>query len=139
MDTHIGIVDDNHFVVRLIEDILRYERIKTITSFTKPYQALASFLKNSPPYSLIIADYHMPGISGLELLNHIRIVHPTIRGIIISADPDTVYRNNPVWPVVDKSGRLFQRELVRMVVRELTERDGGMCIRDSCRICCDFG
>ncbi len=45
-------------------------------------------LSHENPFDLVILDYMMPGMTGIELLNEIRKDHPFIRSIIISGKID---------------------------------------------------
>jgi len=45
-------------------------------------------LSRANPFDLVILDYLMPSMSGIELLNEIRKDHPFIRSIIISGKFD---------------------------------------------------
>ena len=35
---------------------------------------------------LVITDYHLPGLNGVELIKHVRQQYPTIRTILMSGD-----------------------------------------------------
>ena len=54
--------------------------------FSNPLQALAAIESSEPRPSLLISDYRMPGINGLELIHRSKLIHPTLKVIAASAN-----------------------------------------------------
>jgi DNA-binding NtrC family response regulator len=69
MSHSIFLVDDDNDILTLLAEALRAEGYQP-HSFTSPARALASLL-NDPP-SLLVTDLLMPGMSGEELIEHVR-------------------------------------------------------------------
>ena len=46
-------------------------------------------LSKASPFDVVIADYIMPLMTGVELLNEVRRIHPFVRSIIISGKLDS--------------------------------------------------
>jgi two-component system chemotaxis response regulator CheY len=70
------IVDDSSSVRKIIEKILKDAGIKDSVSASDGDEALkilnSTVQENQKPFDLIISDWHMPKMSGLELLKNIR-------------------------------------------------------------------
>ncbi|HEX2407035.1 MAG TPA: response regulator [Nitrososphaeraceae archaeon] len=79
-------VDDEKDVLDLFYDYLKSSGYNTI-SFDNPLNALEYFYKNISNCSMVIADYRMPQMSGLDFIKKIREKDTDckIKTIIISA------------------------------------------------------
>jgi DNA-binding response OmpR family regulator len=81
------VVDDEEDILTVVEQML--QQLNTpADSFTDPEEALRSFRANPTRYSLIISDFRMPRMSGLDFIHSIRQLHSTVNIVVISAfDP----------------------------------------------------
>jgi CheY-like chemotaxis protein/predicted regulator of Ras-like GTPase activity (Roadblock/LC7/MglB family) len=79
------------------EEILTWIMSKTLSKDRKHYEVIiandghkAAEIMDSVPIDLVITDIRMPGMSGLDLLEHIREKHPQTKAIIMTAygNPD---------------------------------------------------
>jgi len=82
----VSIVEDELDITNLFHDALR----KTIygvsvVSFNDSVRALKHFKNNKKNYRLVIADWRIPNLNGLELLNKVKKLNPNVRTILISA------------------------------------------------------
>ena len=57
----------------------------SIVSFDDSVRALEHFRKNKKNYRLVIADWRMPNLNGLQLLKRVKKLNPNVRTILISA------------------------------------------------------
>jgi len=81
----ISIVDDDADITLLFQEVLKsISQIKVIT-FTDPVSALKHFQFNEHSYVLVISDYRMPGLNGIEFLKKIKDLNPFVRTILITA------------------------------------------------------
>lgn len=64
------IVDDNHIHLNILRKIFSFYEIKTVTT-SNGVDAL-QILENETDFDLLISDYRMPYLSGLNLIHHIR-------------------------------------------------------------------
>ena len=78
----IMVIDNDKGLCSLIEAILTDHGYSVVT-FNSPYKGVAEF-KNGD-YSLVISDIKMPGMDGIEVLEHIKRINPTMPVIIITA------------------------------------------------------
>jgi response regulator RpfG family c-di-GMP phosphodiesterase len=85
-DYYILLVDDEKDILDLFTEYLSSNGFNTI-SFQNPIKALNYFYQNQSKCSLVIADYKMPQMSGLDLIKKIREkdIDCKIKTIIISA------------------------------------------------------
>ncbi len=86
------IVDDEEMVLSSIRMFLKLEESYQVECFTDPAQALEHARKNS--LDLIIADYMMPHMDGIELLAQIKPLQPEATRILLTgyADKESAIR-----------------------------------------------
>lgn len=78
-------VDDEIQIIKSLERGLRREKYKVLTT-TSPHEALQ--LVNSQSIDLIISDYRMQVMSGIELLSRVSEVSPETKRVILSGYAD---------------------------------------------------
>jgi DNA-binding NtrC family response regulator len=98
----VSIVEDELDITNLFHDALRKTVYGvSIVSFTDSVRALKHFKKNKKDYRLVIADWRMPNLDGLELLKKVKKLNPNVRTILISAHE---VENEPVFQRYLKEG-----------------------------------
>jgi DNA-binding response OmpR family regulator len=85
-DNYILLVDDEKDILDLFTEYLSFHGFNTI-SFQNPKAALNYFYQNQSNCSIVITDYKMPQMSGIDLIKKIREkdTNCKIKTIIISA------------------------------------------------------
>jgi response regulator RpfG family c-di-GMP phosphodiesterase len=85
-DFYILLVDDEKDILDLFSEYLTSNGFNTI-SFDNPVKAIKYFYQNPTNCSLVIADYKMPQMSGIDLIKKIKEKDTDckIKTIIISA------------------------------------------------------
>ena len=85
-DNYILLVDDEKDILDLFTEYLSSNGFNTI-SFQNPHAALNYFYQNQSNCSLVITDYKMPQMSGIDLIKKIREkdTNCKIKTIVISA------------------------------------------------------
>jgi DNA-binding NtrC family response regulator len=81
---YILLVEDEKDILELFTEYLSSNGFNTI-SFQNPLDALEYFYKNTNNCSLVITDYKMPQMSGLDLIKKIKDTNCKIKTIVISA------------------------------------------------------
>lgn len=82
---YVCVVDDEADLAYLFKDALsQIEGIK-VSAFSDPSKALEHFLSNSENYKVVVSDYRMPTMTGLELLEKIKAINPVVTTILTSA------------------------------------------------------
>ena len=81
----VSIVDDDPDIMLLFNEVLNDIRGVTIVAFTDPILALEHFQVYEYAYVLVISDYKMPGLNGMEFLKKIKELNPFVRTILMTA------------------------------------------------------
>lgn len=80
------LVDDEPMVLRSIESFLAMETEYRVVSFESPVEALAAFQKQPP--DVVVSDFLMPGMNGLEFLTRAKAINPETPRIILTGYAD---------------------------------------------------
>ncbi|MEN8241485.1 MAG: hybrid sensor histidine kinase/response regulator [Chloroflexota bacterium] len=83
---HILIVDDDENIVLTLQKILQKGNDYEISTATSSEEALKLFAYH--PFDLVLSDYKMPKLNGIELTKAIRALKPTTEVIWITAHGD---------------------------------------------------
>lgn len=78
----IVIVDDEKSYIDLLSQILAEHLSNPVVTFTRPMAALAALPQLN--VGLIVTDYYMPQLNGLQFINHARILKPQTPFILIT-------------------------------------------------------
>ena len=81
----IAIIDDEPDLAYLFKEALSQIDGVQVFAFTDPSLALEHFKANHPNYMVVISDYRMPTMTGMELLSKIKDVNPAVTRIMMSA------------------------------------------------------
>ncbi len=79
----VMLVDDEDMLVRLgtrVRERLGHE----VSGFTDPEEAAASLHANPAGYDLVVTDYSMPALSGLELAQIVSEEAPTVPVVLVT-------------------------------------------------------
>jgi DNA-binding NtrC family response regulator len=81
----VSIVDDDPDIISLFNEALKSISGITIFTFTDPILALEHIHINEYAYVLVISDFKMPGLNGLEFLRKVRELNGFVRTILMTA------------------------------------------------------
>jgi DNA-binding NtrC family response regulator len=81
----LAIVDDEKDITVLFSDALQKIKGISIVTFTNPNIALEHFKNNIAAYAVVISDFRMPEINGIELIKKIKDSNPFVRTILMTA------------------------------------------------------
>jgi two-component system, cell cycle response regulator len=94
----VYVVDDEVMLLDLAEMVLEAEGLM-VRTFADPRRALAEYKAASPRPNLVVTDYAMEGMNGLELIQQCRKIHFDQKTILVSGTVDeTVYANSDIKP-----------------------------------------
>jgi DNA-binding NtrC family response regulator len=82
----IVIVDDEEMVLTSLRSFLNLETDYVVETYTSPKKALENL--NSKPLDLIISDYLMPEMNGIDFLLQIKSRHPFSTRILLTGYAD---------------------------------------------------
>jgi len=94
----VFVVDDEVMLLDLAEMVLEPEGFM-VRTFADPCQALADYKAATPRPDLVVTDYAMGGMNGLDLIQECRKLHPDQKTILVSGTVDeSVYANAAIKP-----------------------------------------
>lgn len=79
----VYIVDDEPMIGELVGIFLQMEGMQ-VEVFDQPWAAWAAFRTAEPKPVVLLTDFSMPGMNGLELIAACRSLHPDLKTISIS-------------------------------------------------------
>ena len=82
----IVVVDDEKFITSAFKALLKVEGFSDAHLFNSPIEAL-EFLKENQP-DLVISDFLMPEMNGLEFLNKVKELYPEVSKILLTGYAD---------------------------------------------------
>jgi putative nucleotidyltransferase with HDIG domain len=86
MRDRVLVVDDDPHVGEVLKNTISLNGYPC--SYVSSADGAMDLLRRDPTYSLLIADIHMPGRSGLDLLEEIKHVRPEVEVILITGSAD---------------------------------------------------
>jgi len=94
----IFVVDDEPMLVEMAVMILEPLNFR-VRAFRDPQTALAEFSASNPPPALIVTDYAMHTMSGMDLIRECKRIHPGQKIILLSGTVDeSIYADSPTKP-----------------------------------------
>ena len=90
---YVAIIDDDEALCSSLADLMRSKGYRT-ESFASADALLTS--PNLALFDVMIADVHMPGMSGLDLIRKLRELNVTTPVILITALPDRQLDNEAI-------------------------------------------
>ena len=81
----VAVIDDEADLAYLFKEALSQIDGVEVFAFTDPLLALEHFKANHQNYRVVISDYRMPTMTGMELLSKIKDVSPATTRIMMSA------------------------------------------------------
>jgi DNA-binding NtrC family response regulator len=116
----IVVVDDIADTRCVVEDMLHLAGYTNIVSYENSLIAVEEIKRNTRP-AIVITDFNMPGLNGLELLAEIERHHPGIKAVIITGDPlQPQVADQTRFTVIGK-GPGYTRKLLTFVRQTIVE------------------
>lgn len=88
MDFNVLLVDDQRDILRLLHSTLDRLKKKEIKIYEAPSGEEALLESGRHKIDLLITDYKLPGMSGVELMHKVRARHPEVKIIFITGMTD---------------------------------------------------
>jgi two-component system cell cycle sensor histidine kinase/response regulator CckA len=94
----IFVVDDEQMLLDLAEMILEPAGFH-VCLFINPQKALAEYIAAPSPPDVLVTDYAMAGMNGMELIRECKRVNPRQKTILLSGTVDeSIYTQSDVRP-----------------------------------------
>jgi CheY-like chemotaxis protein len=84
MDRNILLVDDQRDILRLLHSTLETLKKPEIKIFEAPSGEEALLHSSRHQIDMLVADYKLPGMSGIELMHKIRARHPEVKVVLVT-------------------------------------------------------
>jgi CheY-like chemotaxis protein len=118
----IFVVDDEPMILELVVHILEPLGYH-IRTFANPVDALHAFTLANPAPALILTDYNMQHMTGIDLIRECRRLNPHQKTILYSGTVDEViYHNSPVKPNRFLAKPFLPGQLVDLAKEVLAEK-----------------
>lgn len=88
MDRNVLLVDDQRDILRLLHSTLDTLKKSEIKIFESPSGEEALLESTRHKIDLLVADYKLPGMSGVELMHKIRARHPEAKVVLVTGITD---------------------------------------------------
>ena len=87
-DLSVLVVDDNPQAIRIMKMVLSGLGVSEIATAKDGMRAREIVAEAEKQVHLVICDWNMPGLTGLQLLKEIRDTHPNIRFMMVTGNVD---------------------------------------------------
>lgn len=83
----ILVIDDHELVCEVLRHILERHGLTVLTATDGP-TGVALFRRHAEEVKVVLLDLVLPGMSGLEVLQAIRDIHPGVRVLLLTGKPE---------------------------------------------------
>lgn len=100
-----AVIDVEYELVSLFKDMLSTIEGLEVYGFTTPAEALEHIRLNILNYDLVLSDFKMPEITGIELLTKIKELKPSVKALLMSAfdiQDDELFNEGKTRNIVNK-------------------------------------
>lgn len=118
----ILVVDDEPMVTRTLEGVLRMDGSLDCTAVNRPQEGLE--LLANEPFHVILSDFIMPELDGLEFLSRAREVQPEASRVLLTgyADKESAIRSINEIGLYQYIEKPWDNRLLLMILRNAAER-----------------
>ena len=106
----IAIVDDEVQLVRTYELLFKRRRIPMAFTAYDGYEAIEKFRKANPKPGIVIIDYRLPSMSGVDVMKEILAIEPRTKIIFVSGD-DSIQKES-----VDEGAAVFLKKPTSIMI-----------------------
>ena len=82
----VAIVDDEKYILRAYEILFQRRNIPIAFTAEDGDEAIEKFKKANPRPKIVIIDYRLPSMSGLDVMKAIKEIEPSTKIVFISGD-----------------------------------------------------
>jgi DNA-binding NtrC family response regulator len=114
----VFIVDDNIMLVEFAATVLEAAGFK-VESFSDPKAVLRAILDSDPKPAVLVTDYDMGDMNGLELIQSSHKVHPALKTVMLSGTADASSLQMHPARVTRFLGKPYEPSQLQNIVAEL--------------------
>ncbi len=124
----ILLVEDDHFFASMMQELLRQNGYTDIKHFDNGLECLLQVYEEKVP-DIVIMDYHLGLVNGLEILQKIRAYKPSLKVIFMSGQKDVRVAVDSIKKgardYIIKDEKAFERLLavLKEIGRELEQKE----------------
>jgi DNA-binding response OmpR family regulator len=85
VDRLLYVVDDERLIAEVVQQIFQMEGF-TVKVFSDPIVALSTFSESSRKPDVLLTDYVMKPLNGMELMQKCRAIHPSLVTVLFSGN-----------------------------------------------------
>jgi two-component system chemotaxis response regulator CheY len=121
MTNHILIVDDNEMIRRSVLELFRHDKNAVCSEAKNGLEAIERTKEFNP--NLVIIDYAMPVMDGLQATPHLKSINPDLRIVMLTAFKDKglemkAYRAGVTWVLSKTEDNITKvRDFARILLR----------------------
>ncbi len=130
MAGNIMIVDDFPLTLQFIEYHLQLAGYCNLCTFESPLD-LIDYMQDGNKPQVIITDFQMPQLNGIELLNRIRDTFGCFPSIVTTADCSSLVPGSQ-YPVLQKGAPGFITELLTLIKKLTSSSHSITCLSQKC-------
>ena len=112
-DYKIAIVDDDLLMTEIIREHLEMAGFTRVKTYSEPH-VLLSEMSRGEYVDIVVTDFNMPEMNGVELLKKAFTINSSVRGFIFSGMPQQVREFDNSYPVVDKEPH-FELKILSLI------------------------
>jgi response regulator RpfG family c-di-GMP phosphodiesterase len=115
-------VDDEEMVLTSLRSFLNLETDYNVETYTSPQKALESL--SSKPLDLVISDYLMPDMNGIDFLLEVKRLHPFSTRVLLTgyADKENAIKAINEVGLYQYVGKPWDNEELKLIVQNGLER-----------------
>ncbi len=113
----IALVDDRDTILASHTLILELHGMSNTRAYTDPRE-LINDMRNGFRPDIVVTDFYMPGMNGVELLQSITALYGHIPAVIVSGYPDGIHEMGDFashYPIICKGHPDFYKDLFRFI------------------------
>jgi len=82
------VIDDEPAVRSLVQTMLRRLKVKRTAEAADAEAGLEQLMAADPPFDVVVCDWNMPGLSGIELWKRVRESNPRLPFLMVTGRAD---------------------------------------------------
>ena len=122
------VVDDDRPLLRLTAELLRTVPGSDVTACASPQLALDTFLADPSAFDLVVTDFNMPGMNGIELVRRLRQHSSKFKALLVTGSPldETAAQHGELQALLPKP--YSRTALLSTVHALLADKNGGQIL-----------